>query len=77
MFGYVCIVLFRGVSYQSLHGSVESMPVVPPELGVGSLERRVPGGLGLLNTVVVIVVSNMVGSHSVLRLFRSSTYPFR
>ena len=44
-----------GVSdaYQSLHGAVERMPVVPPELGVGTLERGVPLGLRLLNAVVI------------------------
>jgi len=51
------------VAYQCLHGSVESMSVVSPELGVGSLERRVPGGLGLLDAAVVLV------SHSVLILW--------
>ncbi len=40
-------------AYQSLHGAVERMPVVPPELGVGTLERGVPLGLRLLNAVVI------------------------
>lgn len=40
------------VAYQGLHGAVKRMPVVPAELGVGSLERRVPRGLRLLNTAV-------------------------
>lgn len=31
---------------------MKSMPVVPPELGVGSLERGVTVGLGLLDTVL-------------------------
>lgn len=39
-----------GMSYQSLHGAVESMSVVSSELGVGSLEGRVSGSLGLLDT---------------------------
>lgn len=35
---------------QSLHVAVESMSVVSSELGVGSLEGRVSGSLGLLDT---------------------------
>lgn len=31
---------------------MKRMPVVPPELGVGSLERRVTVGLRLLDTVM-------------------------
>jgi hypothetical protein len=38
------------MSYQSLGGAVESMSVVSSELGVGSLEGRVSGSLGLLDT---------------------------
>jgi len=38
-------------SYQSLHGAVKRMLVVPSELRVGSFERRVSVGLGLLDTV--------------------------
>jgi hypothetical protein len=38
-------------THQSTLGAVKSMPVVPPELGVGSLERGVTVGLGLLDTV--------------------------
>lgn len=33
------------------------MPVVSPELGVGTLERGVPLGLRLLDAVVVLPVS--------------------
>ena len=36
------------------------MPVVPPELGVGSLERGVTVGLGLLDTVQRRPVSNAI-----------------
>lgn len=43
-----CIV----ATHQSAHGAVKRMPVVPPELGVGSLERRVTVGLRLLDTVM-------------------------
>lgn len=38
-------------THQSTHGAVQSMPVVPPELGVGALERRVTVSLRLLDTV--------------------------
>ena len=40
-------------SYQSLGSAVQGMPVVPPELGVGALQRGVPLGLRLLDAVVV------------------------
>lgn len=40
-------------TYQSLHGAVESMSVVSPELGVGSFERGVAVGLGLLDAFVL------------------------
>jgi len=36
------------------------MPVVPPELGVGSLERGVTVGLGLLDTVSVVLLGLVV-----------------
>lgn len=39
------------VAHQSTGGAVEGISVVPSELGVGSLERRVPVGLRLLDTV--------------------------
>jgi hypothetical protein len=39
------------MTYQRLHGSVKSMSVVSSELGVGSLERWVTVGLGLLDSV--------------------------
>jgi len=39
-------------THQSAHGAVKSMPVVPAELGVGALERRVTVRLGLLDTAV-------------------------
>jgi hypothetical protein len=39
-------------THQSAHGAVKSMPVVPPELGVGALERGVTVGLRLLDTAV-------------------------
>jgi hypothetical protein len=38
-------------THESLHGSVQSMPMVPPELGVGALEGRVTVRLRLLDTV--------------------------
>lgn len=38
-------------SYQSPGSAVQSMSVVSPELGVSTLERRVSGGLGLLDAV--------------------------
>jgi hypothetical protein len=38
-------------THQSALGAVKSMPVVPPELGVGALERGVTVGLRLLDTV--------------------------
>lgn len=37
-------------THQSAHGSVQRMPMVPSELGVGSLERRITVRLGLLDT---------------------------
>lgn len=40
-----------GAAYQSLHGSVQHISVVAAELGVGAVERRVTGSLGLLDTV--------------------------
>jgi hypothetical protein len=40
-----------GSTHQSTHGAVKSMPMVPPELGVGALEGRVSVRLGLLDTV--------------------------
>lgn len=39
------------VAYQSLHGAVQNISVVAAELWVGSLEGRVTGSLGLLDTV--------------------------
>jgi hypothetical protein len=36
-------------THQSFHRSVKSMPVVPSELGVGAVERRVSVCLGLLD----------------------------
>jgi hypothetical protein len=42
-------------TYQGLHGAVKSMSVVASELGVGTLEGRVSAGLGLLDTVGVVV----------------------
>ena len=50
----------RGINnetYQSPHRAVKSMPVVPSELGVGSVERRVTVGLGLLDTILSPVLS--------------------
>ena len=49
--GTGCAVQFRIFTYQSLHGAVQSMSVVSPELGVGSLQRRVSVGLWLLDTI--------------------------
>lgn len=37
---------------QSLHGAVQHISVVASELGVGTLQGRVSGGLGLLDTIV-------------------------
>lgn len=39
-------------AHQSLHGAVQHISVVASELGVGTLEGRVSGGLGLLDTVL-------------------------
>ena len=44
-------------THQSAHGSVKSMPVVPPELGVGALERGVTVSLGLLDTAMPSAVA--------------------
>ena len=38
------------MTHECLHGAVKSMSVVPSELGVGALERRVSVSLGLLDT---------------------------
>ena len=43
----------RDRTNQCLHCSVQRMPVVPPELGVGALERWVSVRLGLLDTARV------------------------
>jgi hypothetical protein len=45
---------------QSAHGAVKSMPVVPAELGVGALERRVTVSLRLLDTVPVVLLRLVV-----------------
>ena len=45
--------MVRSSAYQSLHGAVERMPVVSPELGVGAVQRGVALGLGLLDAVAV------------------------
>jgi hypothetical protein len=45
------------LTYQGSHGAVQSMSVVSSELGVGSLERRVSVGLGLLDTAQDHIVS--------------------
>lgn len=50
-------------AHQSAHGAVQSMPVVPSELGVGALERRVSVGLGLLDTVRHHLVSSCILVH--------------
>lgn len=42
----------EGDSYQSLGGAVERVPVVSPELGVGTVKRGVPLSLGLLDAIV-------------------------
>jgi hypothetical protein len=46
-----------GVAYQSLRSAVKSMTMVSPELGVGSLQRRVSRGLGLLDAVTILLDS--------------------
>jgi len=51
----------RSATYQGSHGAVKSMSVVASELGVGTLERRVSVGLGLLDTVRVVM--SVVRSH--------------
>jgi len=45
---------------QSPHGAVQRMSVVSPELGVGTLERRVSVRLRLLDTVLVVLLSLVV-----------------
>lgn len=51
------------------------MPVVPSELGVGALERRVTAGLGLLDTAVGHLISYrlplIVQSRATLLRFRA------
>jgi hypothetical protein len=44
-------------THQRLHGAVESMPMVPPELGVGALEGRVTVRLRLLDTVMALLAN--------------------
>lgn len=51
-----------GSTHQSLSGSVKSMPVVPAELGVGSVEGRVTGSLRLLDTAVGIKLATISSS---------------
>ena len=41
-----------GMAHQSAHGAVQSMPVVPSELGVGALERGVTVRLRLFDTAL-------------------------
>lgn len=45
---------------QGLHGAVKSMTVVPLELGIDTLERRVPVGLRFLDAVAVGLASLVV-----------------
>lgn len=46
---------------QGLHGAMQSIAMVPSELGVSALERRVSGGLGLLDAASrKVVVSRCV-----------------
>ena len=52
------------MSYQSLHRAVERMSVVPSELGVGTLERRVSVRLGLLDAVQLVNITSLVASRS-------------
>lgn len=43
------------IAYQSTHGAVKGMTVVAAELGVDTLQRGVPRGLGLLNAGVPLL----------------------
>lgn len=43
--------LSRRMTYQSSHGAVQRMPMVPPELRVCAFERGVAMGFGLFDTV--------------------------
>jgi len=43
----------RTGTHQRPHRAVQSMPVVPSELRVGSLERGIPMCLGLLDAAIV------------------------
>jgi hypothetical protein len=49
-------------AYQSLGGAVERMPVVSPELGVGTLQRGVPLGLGLLDAIALASLAHVDAS---------------
>lgn len=48
------------MSYEGLGSAVESMTVVTAELGVGSLQRGVPRGLGLLDAAKRAFMSVLV-----------------
>jgi len=45
-----------GIAYQSLSSAVQSMLVISPELGVNTLERGVPLGLGALDAVEIVIL---------------------
>ena len=46
-----------GGAHQGLHVAMEGVTVVTAELGIGSLQRRVSRGLGLLDTAQELVCS--------------------
>lgn len=50
------------VTYQGLHGAVKSVLVVAAELRVGTLERRVSVGLGLVDTVCAVASVSCLSS---------------
>lgn len=44
-----CVRLGKGFTYQSLHGPVQRMPMVPPELGIRAFEGRVAVRFGFFD----------------------------
>lgn len=59
------------MAHQSLHVAVQGMSVVSAELGVGTLERGVARGLGLLDAVQTVRIIIEFGNA------RSDTNPLR
>lgn len=64
-------------SYDSLGSAVKRVPVVSPELGVGTVERRVPLGLGLLDAVVISLLASSFSMRCCIGGWRCVPVPVR